>query len=275
MESVLPVSSATRARDDLEFLSGWACSRDPTEALRGNGKSGRLESSPPIDLWGTVMDFELDHLYVLVSAGAGAEAERLAGLGLTEGPPNHHPGQGTACRRFVFANAFLELLWVCDATEAQSEATRPLGLWERWSGRSAGACPFGVCLRPSRSDSDALPFPGWAYRPAYLPEPLFMHMGACSATAEGPALVHLPFSHRPDSRPERHPLEHALGVREITRAVVRGPHPPSPAAEEAARRAAGLRFQPGAEHLLEVGFDGERAGRSADLRPLLPLLLRW
>jgi hypothetical protein len=37
----------------------------------------------------------------------------------------------------------------------------------------------------------------------------------------------------------------------------------------------GLAFQAGEGHLLEIGFDGERAGRGADLRPLLPLLLLW
>jgi hypothetical protein len=70
-------------------------------------------------------------------------------------------------------------------------------------------------------------------------------------------------------------MEHLIGFREITRVNVRGPHPPSPVAEEAATRTAGLHFQGGEVHLLEIGFDGEQAGGSADLRPLLPLVLRW
>jgi hypothetical protein len=37
---------------------------------------------------------------------------------------NQHPEQGTANRRFDFANAMLELLWVSDARDAQSERTR-------------------------------------------------------------------------------------------------------------------------------------------------------
>jgi hypothetical protein len=40
-----------------------------------------------------------------------------------EGTPNHHIGQGTACRRF-FLNAMLELLWLEDEFEARSEQTR-------------------------------------------------------------------------------------------------------------------------------------------------------
>ena len=46
----------------------------------------------------------------------------------------------------------LELIWVEDAAEARSEAepARRLHLWERWAGRDGAACPFGVCLRPTR-----------------------------------------------------------------------------------------------------------------------------
>jgi len=66
------------------------------------------------------MRFELDHLFVCTAP----EAEKLVALGLHEGPPNRHPGQGTANRRFAFANAMIELLWVSDAHEAQSERAR-------------------------------------------------------------------------------------------------------------------------------------------------------
>jgi hypothetical protein len=83
---------------------------------------------------------ELDHLFVCTDAGAAC-AERLIQLGFTEGPPNQHPGQGTANRRFFFANAMIELIWVSDTTEAQSPSTRRTLLWERWRDRQT-ACPF-------------------------------------------------------------------------------------------------------------------------------------
>ena len=38
--------------------------------------------------------------------------------GAEGGQREHAPGQGTACRRFFFANAYLELFWVGDAQEA-------------------------------------------------------------------------------------------------------------------------------------------------------------
>src|SRR5262249_59045833 len=102
------------------------------------------------------MTIELDHLFVCVAAGA-PEAEHLVQFGLMEGTPNVHRGQGTANRRFFFQNAMLELLWVENLIEAQSEQTAPTQLWERWSARLAGACPFGTIVRPTANWSGTLP----------------------------------------------------------------------------------------------------------------------
>src|ERR1700745_45048 len=70
------------------------------------------------------MQIELDHLFVCTSVGA-PEAEDLVRFGLQEGPPNQHPGQGTANRRFAFVNAMLELRWVSDATSLKHLSSRP------------------------------------------------------------------------------------------------------------------------------------------------------
>jgi hypothetical protein len=103
---------------------------------------------------------QIDHLFIRVTKG-GTEAEALREFGLSEGSGNVHPGQGTANRRFFFANAFLELLWIADEAEIASEQTRPIQLRERLS--EGDASPFGICFRPVAR------FPTWDYRPAYLP----------------------------------------------------------------------------------------------------------
>jgi hypothetical protein len=109
------------------------------------------------------MRLELDHLFICTAPGA-PEAEEFVRFGLREGPPNQHPGQGTANRRFAFANAMIELLWVSDAQEAQSERSRRTLLWERWSGREGEASPFGICVRPVDSQNTGSPFPAWEVR---------------------------------------------------------------------------------------------------------------
>lgn len=71
------------------------------------------------------MQIELDHLFVCTNPGA-PEAEKLVRFGLHEGPPNQHPGQGTANCRFVFANAMIELLWVsrCKLLDGQNNSEK-------------------------------------------------------------------------------------------------------------------------------------------------------
>ena len=65
------------------------------------------------------MSLRLDHFFILAEA---ASADRLIDLGLREGTPNSHPGQGTANRRFFLANAMLEILYIRDAQEARNGA---------------------------------------------------------------------------------------------------------------------------------------------------------
>src|SRR5262249_8572702 len=144
---------ARRARSALSERRGgrrahWRCACRAEHGARParSVNSGRMAGP---------FSVEVDHVFVCTTVGA-PEAQRLIDLGLIEGSANRHPGQGTANRRFFFANAMLELLWVEDEAKARSEVepARRLHLWERWSERNGAACPFGVCLRPSEGRSD-------------------------------------------------------------------------------------------------------------------------
>ena len=220
---------------------------------------------------------EVDHVFVSASVGA-PEGDGLVELGLVEGSPNRHPGQGTANRRFFFANAMLELAWVHDAVEAQSETepARRLHFWERWVGRDGSACPFGVCLRPTAGTSDVAPFPSWEYRPSY--SPVGLPVATNSTVDAEPLVFYIPMHRRMDTAPpqRREPYEHALPIRELTslRMFSPGAAALSPAMLAALRTGA-FSFQRAASPLLELGFDGERHGQRADLRPALPLILLW
>lgn len=220
---------------------------------------------------------EVDHVFVSASVGA-PEAQHLIDFGLVEGSPNRHPGQGTANRRFFFANAMLELIWVENAREARSEVepARRLHLWERWSGRDGSACPFGVCLRPSEGQSDVAPFPAWDYRPAY--SPIGLPVANNSTVDAEPLVFYIPTHRRMDTAPEdqRQPYVHALPIRELTSVRIFAPGAAAPSAAMLAALGSGaFSFQPAARPLLELGFDGERQSGRADLRPALPLVLLW
>jgi Glyoxalase-like domain len=222
------------------------------------------------------MSFELDHIFICTSVGA-PEADRLAAFGLTEGTPNEHPGQGTANRRFFFANAYLELLWVNDPVAAQSDLVQRTHLWQRWAGRKEGACPFGLGFRPTAKQEREVPFSSWEYRPPYLPTPLSISVGRNAAVVIEPMLFWLGFARRPDSRPlgERQPMEHASGVREITRLAFTSPGSGVSPELQAVVHSGLIQRCLGADYLLELGFDGEMLGRRMDFRPELPLVLCW
>ena len=215
------------------------------------------------------MSIELDHLFVCTAPGA-PEAERLLQIGLREGPPNQHPGQGTASRRFSFSNTMIELLWVSDITEVQGGDTRRTLLWERWSSRTDRACPFGICMRPVCFQDTGPTFPSWEYRPAYLPDPLAMHIG--EAGIEEPMWVYMGFMRR--ARREQWFIEHPLGIREITHLTLSTPIPLQSRASQAVIEAGILAARAGSTPLLEIEFDGMRRKEDVDFRPHLPFIFR-
>jgi hypothetical protein len=223
------------------------------------------------------MASEFDHVFICVSVG-GEEASALAAFGLNEGTPNLHPGQGTACRRFFFANSYLELLWVNDAVEAQSTLIQPTHLWERWIRRANGVCPIGLGFRPKTQHDGGAPFSSWEYRPPYLAAPLSLHVATNANVLAEPMLFYLPFGLRPDGYPgaKRPLLAHRAGLREVTRVELTSPHVDRLSPEMAVVTRAGLaQLRAGLEYLVELGFDGETQGQHADFRPLLPLVFRW
>jgi hypothetical protein len=215
------------------------------------------------------MNMELDHLFICTAPGA-PEAEELVRFGLREGPPNRHVGQGTANRRFAFANAMIELLWVCDRQEAQSEGSRRTLLWDRWSDREGQACPFGICLRPTGSQNPVPPWAAWEYRPAYLPDPLVMHIGETGV--EEPMWVYLNFIRRVNR--EQHFTEHPIGIREITGLTLTTIEPLRSFVSQSVVQSGIVSTRTGSKPLLEIHFDFQRRKEAVDFRPRLPIVFR-
>jgi hypothetical protein len=215
--------------------------------------------------------FEVDHAFVTCAAGA-PEADALLELGLVEGSPNTHPGQGTANRRFFFENFMLEFVWVADYDEVTSDLTRPTRLWERCSRRDAGVNPFGIILRPTQGARTPPPFRSWSYHPAYLTPELSIQI-AEGTTLEEPELFYLSFMRNAGGRgePTKHglPLGHVRGLR----LGVPQPAALTPAARAVEQLGLVVYFESNAP-ILEVLFDGG-AGKRIDLRPRLPLVFHF
>jgi hypothetical protein len=217
-----------------------------------------------------LMHVRLDHIFICTTHGAPA-AGKLRQFGLTEGSPNTHPGQGTACRRFFFRNFMLELIWIENASDIRSEQTGPTMLWERWS--SPGSSPFGIILGQQTGYSNVCPFPAWDYRPQTMAD---LKVKIASGTAlEEPMWCYIERARAPVEAPveRQQPLEHAAGTVVLTGVRLACPALDERSVTRAMADAALIEQRAGAQHLLELQFD--HGQMSADFRPDLPLVIRY
>jgi hypothetical protein len=224
------------------------------------------------------MTIELDHVFVMCAAGA-PEADALTRVGLTEGPPNAHAGQGTSCRRFFFERQYIELVWVHDAEQAHADRAQwsqvaRLGLTPRWTNRHATACLFGILLRPSAGvETLAVPFRTWRYTPAYLPPGVGIDVADDVPLTE--PFIAVMGAQRGPVRRDPVTTQHRLPVSSMTHVTIGMPHQPRATAARWLITAGLVTFERTDDYLLRVTLDDGVLGRAADLRPELALTLRW
>lgn len=211
----------------------------------------------------------LDHVFLAVQRG-GPEAERLVDAGFVEGPPNTHPGQGTACRRFFFEGGYLELVWVEDPEQAESPHVAGTALGRRLGGGEE-ASRIGICLRLPTGAARA-PVETWAYRAPYLPAGSSIPVAVSSSDAREPLLFFLPRSLVGSPATTLH----GNGARAISRvSVTLATHGrPSPELEWLVG-AGPVVFEAGEAEALTIELDGGVQGGGLDLDTPTPLVLRW
>lgn len=213
------------------------------------------------------MKMTLDHFFILVEPEAKV-ADRLLEHGFREGPRNTHPGQGTANRRFYFANGMLEFIWVKDADEARNGPGRKLHFSER--AEDPTSSPFGIIFVPCDNTSPNMPFPGWQYQPDYFPPSRGFHVGANSHNIAEPLCFYFPF-HDPGV-PKPQPNRNLQTVSEV---IISTTSTDTEGVLELASQADRLSIRSGKEHLMDITLDHHNLGRTEDYRPALPLILRW
>lgn len=213
------------------------------------------------------MSIELDHFFILTAPGA-PQADLLSGVGLTEGSSNSHPGQGTANRRFFFANTALELLYVSDENEAANGRGSRLRISERATNKKAS--PFGLIVRAADESID-LPFPGWRYCPEYFRANQCFHVGENSDLLEEPLCICMPFDlPLPDAQ-----LRLANSHMTLTELHLSVPVIQPSSTLEAIADCERISLRLNEPHRLELVFNEEEQDNSKDLTPNLPLVVRW
>jgi hypothetical protein len=225
---------------------------------------------------------ELDHIFIFTQESEQV-AQSLRYLGLSEGTPNIHPGQGTACRRFFFHNAYLELAWVIDEQEIKSPAVVNTKLWERSQYQSTKYCPFGLCFRAIEKAKDKVSLlfdDGWHYYSSFLPEGQFANIASNANFPAEPMLFEMPFfGIAPKDYPleKQQPLNHTNGFKEITKISLTLPTPSSNMSlplQKVLRNDEVNVFE-GEEYRVCIEFDGAKIGKMQNFHHLLPLIMKW
>jgi len=216
---------------------------------------------------------ELDHV-VLFSSGDAPEARRLEEIGLQGfGGVTRHGDLGSASTSFFFANlVYLELLWIHDE-EAARRNFEPLTMNTiprmRW--RESGASPINLMLRRRQpGGNDPPPFPVHQ-----------LQFGSTSVGFNGEVAAEPCYGVVPEEmsfrgfRANIQDLPHSLGVRHLTGvAVTITAKSLSPIAQLLMENEIAT-FEFGAEPLATLTFDNGVQGRSVDVRPTLPLVLKY
>jgi hypothetical protein len=213
------------------------------------------------------MGLKLDHFFILTGPGAPA-ADLLVDLGMVEGTPNTHPGQGTANRRFFFKDAALELIFLANEEEARSGAGRGMRIIDRFG--MPGTSPFGIILRATDEAATGT-FPGWPYQPDYFEQGSHFLVGENSDLLTEPSCILMPKT-LPVSSGQKLSPDPFTSVSEIRVGV---PATDASAALQAASTVERVSVLHGRPHLMELIFGDEQIGEQRDLRPDLPLIVRW
>lgn len=214
-----------------------------------------------------LQNLDLDHAFICTPDRLEALGALIA-AGLNPGPSRVHHGQGTANDCFYFENAYLELLWMTDEAEIRSPIVQPLRLWERIHWRQTGASPFGAAFRPM-AGFDPAKLESWPYAAAYLPAGQSIPVLSPRDAADQ-ALVFMPLNPLPPSaygEPGSAHLIHRGRARRITCVA----YPPVSA--ESGEISGGAKRDTCFRHMI-LELDGG-LGEVSDLRPALPLEIRW
>jgi hypothetical protein len=180
---------------------------------------------------------------------------------------NRHDGQGTASITVEFENGFLELIYpdpsvpISEANKAGAEKFRLKSEW-----RTTGYSPIGIVFDRTSSTPATLPFPTWKISADWMEKGTFIEMMTPKDMPKAVSLSISSHANRPTvSAPHRLT---AIGV--VAPSADRLP----PAADYIAAQGL-MKFDIGADWLLDLTLDDAKQGITKDFRPELPLIVRY
>lgn len=228
----------------------------------------------------------LSHVWVVVGPGAPERAV-LEKAGFRIAPTvNRHDGQGTASVTVELLNGFLELIYP-DSTVPVSPASQAgankFRLKSKW--RETDYSPIGVVFDRTPTTPDTLPFATWKISADWMEKGTFIEM---MTPKEMPKAVSLSISSHPESMRAtqnealaRDSVQGAMflhpnGARRLTGLKIVAPSADRlpPAATFVAKHTP-VKFDLGRQWVVEVTLDNGSQHVTKDLRPKLPMIVRY
>ncbi len=227
-------------------------------------------------------DFELDHVWVVTAPGA-PERTALERAGLHIAPTvNRHDGQGTASITVEFENTFLELIWPDDTVPVAPEReTAAYKFRQKSNWRTTGWSPFGIGIRRTPQAPDKLPFTTWSVRSDWMPPGAALEIITPRENSLAPSIWVVPrvmavAEGSPADAARAKDIDHPSGARRLTALRLVEPPREDPENPTTILTRLGLaKVERGDAWLLELTFDKGAKGQVRDLRPDLPVVLRY
>ncbi len=215
----------------------------------------------------------LDHVSIFTAVDA-PEAAALTAAGLRgRGGVTRHGDFGTASTSFFFENAYLELFWAHDPAQTE-RSVKPAGIDvpARMAWRVNHTAPFGIMLR-RRTPEAAVPFATQRLRAGWMPGEVWLEFAGQVAAEPYYAVVPeaLAYGSFRNTFPD---VSHPLGVRALTQVQLTVAAAGLSSTARLLSEAGLAALTPGPEPLMTLTFDGGVQGRTIDLRPTLPLVLK-
>ena len=220
-----------------------------------------------------------DHASIMVSPGA-PERAALEQAGLQISPDvNRNEGQGTASIAVEFQNSYVELVWVDASVPVKPSFERAAQKFRnRMAWRTSGWCPFGIASRRTTDQELTLPFPTWSWTADWMPKGAEMVMLTPRDDTRSPALYIEPraLTDQDKQAALAAKFHHPLGVHRITSVRLLSPNSYQAIAPLSyLQQQRIVHLGQGEQWLLELTFDSSKEKKAKDLRPDLPLILRY
>ena len=173
---------------------------------------------------------------------------------------------GTKGTYFNFENLYMELLWIEDETEYM-----PLS-------SMFGKPTFGIAFHHKAGINVPLPFETNAFHWEWLPPDSFLHFAKRDPASLEPLFFVVPDSivHREEDNDTPSEITtHPLGIKRLSALRVTIASQELSATAQLLSANTNAQIENGSENRLELIFDNEAQGKIVDIRPTLPLIIRY